>query len=39
VIYLEEGEIKEMGSHHELMELKGKYAEFFSKQAKRYQMQ
>lgn len=38
VIYLEDGEIKEMGSHHELMELRGKYAEFFSKQAKRYQM-
>jgi ABC-type multidrug transport system fused ATPase/permease subunit len=35
---LENGEIIEQGSHHELMELDGKYAEMFNKQAEKYRM-
>jgi len=37
VIMLENGEIIERGTHAELMELSGKYADMFKKQAKNYQ--
>jgi ATP-binding cassette subfamily B protein len=36
IYMLENGEIIEEGSHYELMEKKGKYAEMFSMQAERY---
>ena len=36
IIVLDGGEIKEMGSHSELMELGGIYRELFTTQAKRY---
>ncbi len=36
IIVLEAGEIVEMGTHSELMELNGKYHELFSAQAERY---
>lgn len=38
IYMLEKGRIIEQGSHHELMELNGKYAEMFHKQAEKYQM-
>ena len=37
IIYLEDGEIKEIGSHDELMRKGGKYAYMFGLQAKYYQ--
>jgi ABC-type multidrug transport system fused ATPase/permease subunit len=36
IIVLEDGEIVEMGSHRELMDLGGKYHLLFTTQAKRY---
>ena len=36
IIMLEHGEIIEQGSHRELMNLNGKYAELFTMQANRY---
>ena len=36
IIYLEDGEIVEVGTHDELMDLKGKYHELFSIQSKYY---
>ncbi len=36
IIVLENGEIVEIGSHRELIQLNGKYAELFNTQAKRY---
>ena len=36
IIYLEDGEIKEIGSHDELMQKGGKYAYMFGLQAKYY---
>ncbi|MEW5910567.1 MAG: ABC transporter ATP-binding protein [Thermodesulfobacteriota bacterium] len=36
IILMENGRIKEAGSHEELMQLKGKYAEMFEKQARFY---
>jgi ATP-binding cassette subfamily B protein len=35
-LMLERGKIIEQGSHRELMQLKGKYAELYTMQAKRY---
>lgn len=37
IFMLEKGKIIEQGTHHELMEFKGKYAEMFLKQAGKYQ--
>ncbi|MCR8842220.1 ABC transporter ATP-binding protein/permease [Paenibacillus sp. SC116] len=39
IIVLKEGEIAEIGSHHELIERKGAYAEMWGKQAEMYQIQ
>ena len=36
IVYLEDGKIIEIGSHKELMEKKGKYAEMFEIQRKMY---
>ena len=36
IIVLENGEVVEKGSHRQLIELNGKYAELFNTQAKRY---
>jgi ABC-type multidrug transport system fused ATPase/permease subunit len=36
ILMMEKGEIIENGSHKELMQLKGKYADLFTMQAKRY---
>lgn len=36
IYYMEDGEIQESGSHMELMQLQGKYAELFLKQAEQY---
>jgi ATP-binding cassette subfamily B protein len=36
ILYLENGQLKEIGSHHELMTQKGKYAELFELQARGY---
>jgi len=36
IIFMEKGEIKEMGTHDELMKLDKKYAEMYKIQAKRY---
>lgn len=36
IVVLQNGQIAEEGTHHELMELRGKYYELFSTQAKRY---
>lgn len=36
IYYMENGEIQESGSHMELMQLQGKYAELFLKQAEKY---
>jgi ATP-binding cassette subfamily B protein len=36
ILFLEYGELKEMGSHEELMQLNGKYADLFRLQAKGY---
>lgn len=36
IYFMEDGEIRESGSHMELMQLQGKYAELFSKQAEKY---
>ncbi|MDQ0059115.1 ABC transporter ATP-binding protein [Paenibacillus harenae] len=36
IYYMEDGEIRESGSHMELMQLQGKYAELFLKQAEKY---
>jgi ATP-binding cassette, subfamily B, bacterial len=36
ILFLEFGELKELGSHEELMKLNGKYAELFNLQAKGY---
>lgn len=36
IILVDRGQIKEMGSHDELMALKGKYHEMFTKQAENY---
>lgn len=36
IYYLEDGRIQETGSHAELMQLQGKYAELFMKQAEKY---
>lgn len=36
IILIDEGKIKESGTHDELMELKGKYYEMFTKQAENY---
>jgi ABC-type multidrug transport system fused ATPase/permease subunit len=36
ILMMEKGEIIESGSHKELMQLKGKYADLFTMQAKRY---
>jgi ABC-type multidrug transport system fused ATPase/permease subunit len=36
IAVVEHGEIKEQGSHKELMKLKGRYAELYTMQAKRY---
>ncbi|TAD96281.1 MAG: ATP-binding cassette domain-containing protein, partial [Bacteroidetes bacterium] len=37
ILFLEKGEIREIGSHEELLALNGKYAELFNLQAKGYQ--
>lgn len=37
ILLLENGSMKELGSHEELLELNGKYAELFRLQAKGYQ--
>jgi ATP-binding cassette subfamily B protein len=37
ILYLEKGELKEIGTHEELLQLNGKYAELFHLQAKGYQ--
>lgn len=37
ILFLENGQLKELGSHEELLEQGGKYAELFSLQAKGYQ--
>ena len=37
ILFLEQGQLKELGSHNELLEKKGKYAELFELQAKGYQ--
>ena len=37
ILFLENGQLLEMGSHHALLEAKGKYAELFHLQAKGYQ--
>ncbi len=37
ILFLERGELKEIGSHAELLVLNGKYAELFNLQAKGYQ--
>lgn len=36
ILFLENGELKEIGSHEELMQLNGKYADLFRLQAKGY---
>jgi ATP-binding cassette subfamily B protein len=36
ILVLDKGEIIEMGSHEELLEKKGRYAELFTLQAKGY---
>src|SRR5437879_10593611 len=36
ILMMEHGEIIEMGSHRELMQLNGKYASLYTMQAKRY---
>ena len=36
ILLLENGEMKELGSHEELLELNGKYAELFNLQARGY---
>lgn len=36
IVVLSEGQVLEQGSHHELLELKGRYAELFHLQAKGY---
>lgn len=36
ILFLEHGELKEIGSHEELMQLNGKYADLFKLQAKGY---
>lgn len=36
IYFMEDGEIRESGSHMELMQLQGKYAELFLKQAEKY---
>ncbi|MGM9647395.1 MAG: hypothetical protein ACI3YH_04625, partial [Eubacteriales bacterium] len=36
VVYMENGRIAEMGSHRELMEQNGRYAELFRKQSENY---
>ena len=36
IVLVDNGAIKEMGTHDELMELKGKYYEMFTKQAENY---
>jgi ATP-binding cassette subfamily B protein len=36
IYFMEDGEIRESGSHIELMQLQGKYAELFLKQAEKY---
>ncbi|WP_139997242.1 ABC transporter ATP-binding protein [Paenibacillus paridis] len=36
IYFMEDGEIREFGSHMELMQRKGKYAELFLKQAEKY---
>jgi ATP-binding cassette subfamily B protein len=37
ILYMEQGELKEIGTHQELLQLNGKYAELFYLQAKGYQ--
>lgn len=37
ILFLEKGQLLEMGSHHELLEANGKYAELFLLQAQGYQ--
>ena len=37
ILFLEKGQLMEMGSHHELLEANGKYAELFLLQAQGYQ--
>jgi ATP-binding cassette subfamily B protein len=37
ILFLEKGRLTEYGSHHELLELNGKYAELFDLQAQGYQ--
>lgn len=36
IFYIQDGEITEAGSHHELLELDGKYAEMYKVQAEKY---
>lgn len=36
IMFIDEGRITEMGTHSELLELNGNYAELFNKQAKYY---
>ena len=38
IFYLEDGNIKESGTHRELIDLKGKYAQMYEMQAESYRI-